>query len=271
MVPPSRRLALPVTWWVATVALATVLGGLALADDDGLRPPAPVETLRVDLMARVPSAWHRMDPDRFPLRPDRWRRRLPHRCRTQGGYRRYCDGERRVPEPHGAAAARAARLGLGHRFTAKLLMHSAPFDEWLEAVAHLDADTRLTFPVPEGRLGRGFGRTRTGSVANRRHNGVDIGAPEGAPILAARDGLVMYADNEITGYGNAVLLLHESGFSTFYAHCVESLVFAGQYVRRGQPIARVGKTGFAPAPHLHFEWRQRGWARDPARHFVRRD
>ena len=61
----------------------------------------------------------------------------------------------------------------------------------------------------------------------------------------------------------AVLLLHREGFSTFYAHCVETLVFAGQYVRRGQPIARVGDTGFAWAPHLHFEWRQRGWPRMP--------
>lgn len=234
-----------------------------------LRPPAAVDALRVDLASRVPREWHRADPDRFPLQPSRWRRRLPSRCRTQGGYRLFCGGERRVPEPHGEAAERAERLGLGHRWTAKLLMHERPFDEWMQAVAHLDANPRLAFPVPTGRLGRGFGRTRTGSLANRRHNGIDIGAPEGAPIVAASDGLVAYSDNEITGFGNVVLLLHHEGYSTFYAHCVETLVQPGQYVRRGELIARVGKTGFAVAPHLHFEWRQRGWVRDPARHLDR--
>lgn len=141
----------------------------------------------------------------------------------------------------------------------------------MHAVAHLDPNPRLTFPVPTGRMGRGFGRTRTGSVAHRRHNGIDVGAREGAPIVAARDGLVAYSDNEITGFGNAVLLLHHEGYSTFYAHCVETLVQPGQYVRRGQVIARVGRTGFAMAPHLHFEWRQRGWLRDPAPHFLARD
>ncbi|MCB9614662.1 MAG: M23 family metallopeptidase [Sandaracinus sp.] len=236
-----------------------------------LAPPAEVEALRVDLSERVPREWHRSDPDAFPLQPARWRRRLPRRCHTQGGYRLFCGGERRVPEPHGVASERASRWGLGHRWTAKLLMHTRPFDEWMQAVAHLDPDLRMTFPVPTGRLGRGFGRNRTGSLAHRRHNGVDIGAPEGTPIVAARDGLVAYSDNELTGFGNVVLLLHHEGYSTFYAHCVETLVQPGQYVRRGEVIARVGKTGFAIAPHLHFEWRQRGWVRDPARHFLPRE
>ena len=102
------------------------------------------------------------------------------------------------------------------------------------------------------------------------HRGVDIGGvDEGAPIRAARGGLVAYADNELTGYGNVVILLHHEGYSTFYAHCRALRVFAGQRVERGDVIAEVGMTGFAPAPHLHFEWRQRGWPRDPAPHFQR--
>ena len=134
---------------------------------------------------------------------------------------------------------------------------------------HLDDSRRLEFPVPDGHMGRGFGRTRRGSLRNRRHNGVDIGAPEGNPIVAARDGLVMYSNNEITGYGNVVILLHHEGYSTFYAHCSATHVFPGQFVRRGQQIASIGDTGFAWAPHLHFEWRQRGWVRDPEPHFIR--
>ena len=218
---------------------------------------------------RVPRPWLHNDPDAYPLRPARWRRRLPRRCRTQGGYRDHCSGERRVAEPTAAADALARHLSLGQRFTARWLMQKRPFEEWMAAVDHLDGRSRLTFPVPGGRLGRGFGRNRRGSLSHRRHKGVDIGAPEGHAILAARDGLVAYSDNELTGYGNVVILLHHEGFTTMYAHCSETLVAAGEYVARGQPIARVGSTGFAWAPHLHFEWRQRGWVRNPARHFLR--
>jgi len=107
-------------------------------------------------------------------------------------------------------------------------------------------------------------------MRHRRHFGVDIGADEGEPIVAARGGLVMYSDNELTGYGNVVILLHREGFSTMYAHCRATHVFAGQHVSRGDVIGEVGHTGFAPAPHLHFEWRQRGWARDPVPRFLPR-
>jgi len=92
---------------------------------------------------------------------------------------------------------------------------------------------------------------------------VDIGAEEGTPIVAARGGLVVYSDNGMTGYGNVVMLLHEDDSSTFYAHCAKTNVFAGQIVERGQNIAEVGSTGFAERPHLHWEYRIRGWARDP--------
>ncbi|MEM9862736.1 MAG: M23 family metallopeptidase [Myxococcota bacterium] len=228
---------------------------------------APGELPRVVLEERMPRGWFEVDADRFPLRPARWRRRMPRRCRTQGGYIDHCQGDRRIAEGSEEEQARAERLGLGRRQTARWLMHRRPFDEWLDVVADLDDAPRLTFPVPDGRLGRGFGRVRRGSLRSRIHKGVDIGAPEGSTIVAARGGLVVYSDNRITGYGNAVLVLHREGYSTFYAHCQETLVAAGAFVERGQAIARVGQTGFAWAPHLHFEWRQRGWARDPARHF----
>ncbi len=245
-------------------ALALGLATPALADptDD-----API----VDLAERVPERWLEDTTEDWPLTPERWRRRMPPECRTRGGYRDHCQGERLIPRPHGPAAALARRLGLGHRATAMQLMHARPFDEWLAAVARLDPDESLTFPVANGHLGRGFGRTRTGSMRDRRHWGVDIGAPEGSPIVASRGGLVAYADNGLTGFGNAVLVLHFEGFTTFYAHCRRVLVFPGQRVERGQTIAEVGHTGFAPAPHLHFEWRQRGWARDPVPHFRPRE
>ncbi|MDH5492571.1 MAG: M23 family metallopeptidase [Myxococcales bacterium] len=253
------------------MCLRIILGSLALcvACLGDLRARADDEP-SVDIEARVPRAWLRNDPDRLPLEPARWRRRLPRRCQTRGGYREYCQGERRVPEPHGPAQALAERLGLGHRFTARILLSQPPLPEWIDAVQGDDPRQSLTFPVQEGRLGRGFGRVRRGSLRNRRHRGVDIGAPEGSPILAARGGLVAYSDDGLTGYGNVVILLHRDGFTTLYAHCRATRVFAGERVERGQLIAEVGETGFAYAPHLHFEWRQRGWVRDPGPHFMPR-
>jgi murein DD-endopeptidase MepM/ murein hydrolase activator NlpD len=192
---------------------------------------------------------------------------MPRECRTNGGYIRHCQGERLVAEPDVDARARSERLDLGLRATAQWLLHNAPFDAWLEEVASLE-EGRLTFPVTEGYLGRGFGYTRDAGLRHRRHLGVDIGAEEGTPIVAAKDGLVAYSDNGLVGYGNIVILIHRGGYTTLYAHCQRTLVAAGQIVRRGEPIAEVGQTGFANAAHLHFEWRQGGWPRDPRRHFL---
>jgi murein DD-endopeptidase MepM/ murein hydrolase activator NlpD len=222
----------------------------------------------VDLSARVPSRWLTDHSDRMPLTPLRWRERVRPECRTRGGYRRFCQGRRDVPSPFGPAAELARVLGLGHRATAMQLMTQRPFPEWIHAVRGEDPDELLTFPVPAGHHGRGFAeRGRRGEVRRHRHEGLDIGAAEGSAIVAARGGLVVYSDDGLTGFGNVVMILHREGFTTMYAHCRRTLVFAGQHVARGQRIAEVGRTGFAPAPHLHFEWRQRGWARDPAGHF----
>lgn len=222
----------------------------------------------VDLTARVPSRWLSEQSDALPLIPPRWRARVRPECRTRGGYRQFCQGTRNVPAPQGPAAELARILGLGQRATAMWLMTQRPFPEWLEAVRDEDADELLTFPVADGHLGRGFGEPGSpGEVRRHRHEGLDIGAHEGSTIVAARGGLVVYSDDGLTGFGNVVMILHREGFTTMYAHCRRTLVFAGQRVERGQPIAEVGQTGFAPAPHLHFEWRQRGWARDPAGQF----
>lgn len=274
----ARRLSIAFAILTAAVASPVLAGPAESAPSEAIAPApatpdAPTEStdsdVIVDLEARVPPRWFTNMTDDWPLTPERWRRRMPRRCRTRGGYRDHCQGARLVPTPHGPAAELARRLGLGHRATALHLRHHRPFPEWIDAVADADPERALTFPVPDGRLGRGFGRTRTGAMRHRRHQGVDIGATEGTPILAARGGLVAYSNNEITGYGNAVMILHRDGYTTFYAHCRRTLVFAGQRVERGTPIAEVGHTGFAPAAHLHFEWRQRGWPRDPARHFRR--
>lgn len=86
----------------------------------------------------------------------------------------------------------------------------------------------------------------------RFHSGIDIGAPHGAPIYAAADGVVIFA-GWYYGYGYTVIIDHGSGISTLYAHCSSLSVYRGQAVYRGQVIARVGSTGNSTGPHLHFE------------------
>jgi len=243
-------------------AVALVAASVARADDDEAAAESHPEG-RVDLSELVPARWLSRDADALPIQSPRLLRTLPRRCHTRGGYREHCQGERRVPEPSGEAAALAERLSLGLRASALLLRHGAAVPQWLSAVAETDAEEELTFPVRTGRIGRGFGRVRGGELSSRPHWGVDIGAEEGTPIVAARGGLVVYSDNGMTGYGNVVMLLHEDDSSTFYAHCAKTNVFAGQIVERGQNIAEVGSTGFAERPHLHWEYRIRGWARDP--------
>jgi murein DD-endopeptidase MepM/ murein hydrolase activator NlpD len=115
----------------------------------------------------------------------------------------------------------------------------------------------LVWPV-EGVISSRFGPRR-----GAHHDGLDIAAPRGTPVLAAADGRVVHSDNALSGYGNLIILKHSDGRSTIYAHNRTNRVRVGQWVRAGQRIAEVGATGRATAPHLHFEVRQDGRAYDP--------
>lgn len=190
-----------------------------------------------------------------------------------------CEGPRRVPLLEGAALARAEQLGLLGPRVARSVTASAPPAALVAAAREGGARTApdLLWPVPEGRLWRGYGprrgfRRAGGRLVRTRqrrlHEGVDIGARQGSVIVAANDGLVAYSDNRMSGYGNAVLIVHPDGSVTLYAHCVETYVVAGQMVARGQVIAAVGQTGIAHGAHLHFEYRARGRTTDPYRLFT---
>ncbi len=115
------------------------------------------------------------------------------------------------------------------------------------------AATPLILPAG-GLLSSRFSRGRFHPVLHRfmAHEGIDVHAPLGTPILAAAHGLVAFAGWK-AGYGNTVIIDHGHGFKTLYGHSSELLVAVGKRVRRGEVIARVGSTGRSTAPHLHYE------------------
>jgi len=116
----------------------------------------------------------------------------------------------------------------------------------------------LRWPLRAPRLTSRFGK-RWG----RPHEGIDMAAPIGTPVLAAAGGTVIYAGDQVRGYGNMVVLRHADNLVTVYAHNSLLLVQTGDPVTVGQEIARVGDTGRSTAPHLHFEVRRRDTPHDP--------
>jgi murein DD-endopeptidase MepM/ murein hydrolase activator NlpD len=86
------------------------------------------------------------------------------------------------------------------------------------------------------------------------HDGIDIAAPIGTPILAADNGVVIFA-GRLRGYGNVVIIQHSANYATVYGHNERILTREGEAVRRGEEIALMGMTGRATGPNLHFEVR----------------
>ena len=124
------------------------------------------------------------------------------------------------------------------------------------------ADETVT-PVM-GVITSGFGyRTHPVDGEWKFHNGIDIMANEGTPILAFSSGEVDYI-GESPAYGLYLQLKHDNQVTTFYAHCSEIFVKKGQKVAAGEEIGKVGSTGISTGSHLHFEMRKDGQRIDPA-------
>ena len=108
----------------------------------------------------------------------------------------------------------------------------------------------LSTPAPTT---SGFGwRTHPITGSRRFHSGVDIGAPMGAPVVAAGTGIVI-SSGWLGGYGKAIVIQHNGVQQTLYGHLSEVFVQPGQRIEQGTVIGRVGSTGNSTGPHLHFE------------------
>lgn len=126
-------------------------------------------------------------------------------------------------------------------------------------VAPASADPGFIWPVA-GPVIRPYGVDAVGM----RNDGVDIAASAGADVRAAASGEVVYAGNELTGFGNLVLVRHADGWVSAYAHAESLLVKEGDRVVQGQTIARAGATGSVSSPQVHFELRRGRSPVDPA-------
>jgi murein DD-endopeptidase MepM/ murein hydrolase activator NlpD len=119
-------------------------------------------------------------------------------------------------------------------------------------VKPLPAPGTVSFAWPvQGHIISDFGTTTSG----QRNDGINIAAALGTPIRSAADGVVSYCGNELKSYGNLILIRHENGYVTAYAHAESILVNRGDRVAKGQIIGYAGETGDVRQPQLHFEIR----------------
>jgi len=123
------------------------------------------------------------------------------------------------------------------------------------------SNSPFLWPV-RGKIISGFG-VKPGGLHN---DGINIEAAAGSSVMAAENGVVAYAGNELRGFGNLLLIRHADGWVTAYAHNDKLLVKRGDHVKRGQVIAQVGSTGNVTSPQLHFELRKGTEPVDPLKY-----
>ncbi len=155
-------------------------------------------------------------------------------------------GERiRIPPTAGAGYRPEEERPLKERTTAPVSEEAALSDAFI-------------WPV-QGKVISAFGMRRSSTI----NKGIDIQAPEGAQVLAARGGRVSFVHEQMPGFGRTIILDHGEGFATVYAYIGEILIQPGQIVSQRQVIARVGKSGRAQVPALHFEIRRNQKPQNP--------
>lgn len=173
----------------------------------------------------------------------------------------YCEGERR----HDGDIIAATFINRGKRFSAFRYTDSTGSTLFYSEDGRPLRKAFLRTPVEFTRISSVFSAGRMHPILGtmRAHRGVDYAAPTGTPIRAAGEGRVTFRGWQ-NGYGNFVVIQHNSHISTAYGHMSRFAgIGLGQHVGQGQTIGFVGMTGMATGPHLHYEFRIDGMHRDP--------
>ncbi|HEY7747218.1 MAG TPA: LysM peptidoglycan-binding domain-containing M23 family metallopeptidase [Aestuariivirgaceae bacterium] len=136
-------------------------------------------------------------------------------------------------------------------------------EEQTDAESMEEEAGNFRWPV-KGRIISKYGAKPGGT----RNEGINIAVPEGTSVRAAQSGVIAYAGNELKGYGNLILIRHQDGWVTAYAHNKQLFVKRGDTVKRGDIIAKAGQTGSVESPQLHFELRKGATAVDPMKYLV---
>lgn len=133
----------------------------------------------------------------------------------------------------------------------------------LERLARVrEEELRYIWPL-HGRITSYFGRRNLGLGTSNFHRGIDVAAPTGTPVYAARSGTVVFSGWSTSGYGYLIRIRHMGGDETWYGHFSTLLASVGDHVGQGEAIGLVGSTGISTGPHLHFELHEAGSAVDP--------
>ncbi len=120
-------------------------------------------------------------------------------------------------------------------------------------------EIHFDWPVDEAKLSRGFINRK-----RKHHWGLDLANRRGTPILAAESGYVVYTGRQFHGYGKLIVIEHNDQWASLYAHLDKFVVKEGDFVKRGEIIGEMGRSGHATGSHLHFEIRDNRLPVDPA-------
>jgi murein DD-endopeptidase MepM/ murein hydrolase activator NlpD len=171
----------------------------------------------------------------------------------------------------GARALRAAYQTAGERAPTMAdlgQIRAVPVDHATGIDPSAGTGVSWKMPLDPERISSGFGKVRVDPSAEsethlRQHKGLDMTAPMGAPVSAARAGTVIRAGESTGGFGNVVVIDHGEGLHSYYGHLSSVDVPVGTEVAAGAHIGKVGSTGRSSGPHLHFEVRKHGVSVDP--------
>lgn len=230
-------------------------------------PGVPQSRIRAAAVTPVPAA-SRPEPQRTAAatRPTPEPRRAPALQRDEAAARPAAPERVATRQPSSSPSSPAAGPAAApERVEQAKVAEPASAPEPAPASTAAAGQGTPTFRWPvRGRVIAGFGAKPNG----QRNDGINLSVPAGTSIRAAEDGVVAYAGNELKGYGNLVLVRHENGYVTAYAHASELRVKRGDTVRRGQIIALAGQTGNVTSPQLHFEIRRGSTPVDPVQYLA---